>query len=546
MTLTLSHLLLQAADAHPDRPAVWSSGSELTYADLYDRSMRLASALVEHGIEPGDRVVISLSKDVALPIAIFGTLLAGGAYVPIDYLTPAARANAIATDAEPVAVISGTRTMQAMLLGDASPAHDGPGDNSPALHWLGRDWFDPGRSAEREPVSRSLSAVQQLGLWRPPVEVPSSSLSYILYTSGSTGRPKGVAHTHASALAFVEWAAGAVGLKETDVVSQHASASFDLSVFDFFGAALAAAQLALVPASTFGRVASLCRFIVSTGVTVWYSVPSALLRASGEESLTLLQGSALRQIIFAGEEIPKGPLRVLSANLPSSCRVANWYGPTETNVCTFHDLTALDVAEENPIPIGMPCPFAAASLVGEDGAVVSDGAAGELLVACDSLMTGYWKLPDATARKFSTGPDGRVYYATGDLVSPDDRGLTFCGRVDRMLKVRGHRVQPEEVEHALELRAEIDEAAVVKHLRGESEVLAAVVQVASGADFKHDVVIDHCAKFLPPYMVPDVILPVEELPRGSRGKADYKAVQELVESNHDDLGRLEHSGSGSG
>ena len=547
VTSTLSHLLLQAANAHPDRPAVWSSTGELTYADLYDRSMRLARALVEHGIEPGDRVVIALTKDVALPIAIFGTLLAGGAYVPIDYLTPPARAHAIADDAEAVAVISGLRTIRAMVLGDAYPAHDEPSDNSPALHWLGRDWFDPARSPERRPVSESLSALQQLGQWRSPVEVPASALAYILYTSGSTGRPKGVAHTHASALAFVRWAADAVGLQETDVLSQHASPSFDLSVFDFFGAAMAAARLALVPTSTFGRVVSLCRFIVATGVTVWYSVPSALLRASGAESLGLLRGSALRQIIFAGEEIPLGPLRVLWKNLPPSCRVANWYGPTETNVCTFHDVTALDVDGGDPIPIGRPCPYASTSLVGEDGAVMSNGAAGELLVASETLMSGYWKLADATSRLFSTGPDGRSYYATGDLVSRDDaRGFTFRGRVDRMLKVRGHRVQPEEVEHVLEQRAEIDAAAVVKHRQGDVDVLAAVVRVAGGRALGHGAVIGHCRKFLPPYMVPDVILPVGELPRGPRGKTDYRAVLELVESHHDDPGRLQQAGNRTG
>jgi L-proline---[L-prolyl-carrier protein] ligase len=543
MTSTLSHLLLQAADAHPDRPAVWSSAGELTYAELYDRSMRLARALVEQGIEPGDRVVICLAKDVALPVAIFGTLLAGGAYVPIDYLTPPARAHVIATDAEPVAVISGPRTMRAMVLGDA---HDGPGDSSPALHWLGRDWFDPARSPERRPVSESLSALQPLGRWRSPVEVPDSALAYILYTSGSTGRPKGVAHTHASALAFVRWAAGAVGLTETDVVSQHASASFDLSVFDFFGAAMAAAQLALVPSSTFGRVASVCRFMVKAGVTVWYSVPSALLRASGADSLGLLQGSALRQVILAGEEIPLGPLRGLWKNLPPSCRVANWYGPTETNVCTFHDLTEDDVDGGDPIPIGKPCPYATTALVAEDGTVMPDGAAGELLVASDTLMSGYWKLPDATSRVFSTGPGGRVYYATGDLVSRDDaRRLTFCGRVDRLLKVRGHRVQPEEVEHVLEQRAEIDEAAVVKHRQGDVEVLAAVVRVADAEALDQDAVIGHCRRFLPPYMVPDVIVPIGELPRGPRGKADYQAVLELVESR-DDLARLEQAGDRTG
>jgi amino acid adenylation domain-containing protein len=541
---TLARLLLQAADAHPDRPAVWSSAGQLTYAELCDRSMRLAQALVGHGIEPGDRVVICLAKDVALPVAIFGTLLAGGAYVPVDYLTPPARARAIAADAEAVAVVCAPRTMRAMVLGDARAAHDGPSDNSPALHWLGRDWFAGESSPERRLVSESLSKIQQPDGWYSPVEVPASALAYILYTSGSTGRPKGVAHTNASALAFVRWAADAVGLQQDDVVSQHASPSFDLSVFDFFGAAMAAARLALVPDSTFGRVASLCRFIVATGVTVWYSVPSALLRASGAQSLALLSGSALRQIIFAGEEIPVGPLRVLWESLPTSCRVANWYGPTETNVCTFHDLTAPDLDGGDAIPIGRPCPYAGTALAAEDGAVMSDGAAGELLVASDTLMSGYWKLPDATSRVFSTGPDGRVYYATGDLVSRDDaRGLIFRGRVDRLLKVRGHRVQPEEVEHVLEQRAEIDEAAVVKHRRGDVDVLAAVVRLADGQALNHDEITVHCRGLLPPYMVPDVILAVGELPRGTRGKADYRAVLELVESHRDDLGRLDQAGT---
>jgi acyl-coenzyme A synthetase/AMP-(fatty) acid ligase len=348
-------------------------------------------------------------------------------------------------------------------------------------------------------------------------------------------------------LAFVRWAVDAVGLSETDVVSQHASPSFDLSVFDFFGAVMAAARLALVPATTFGRVATLCRFIASTGITVWYSVPSALLRAGAAESLAVLKGSALRQVIFAGEEIPVGPLRVLWENLPPSCRVANWYGPTETNVCTFHDLAALDVDGGGPIPIGRPCPYATTSLMAEDGAVMSSGTAGELLVASDTLMSGYWKLPAATSRVFSAGPDGRAYYATGDLVSRDDsRGLTFRGRADRLLKVRGYRVQPEEVEHVLEQRAEIDEAAVVKHRRGGVEMLAAVVRLADGEVLDHAAVIGHCSRFLPPYMVPDAVLPVVELPRGSRGKADYNAVLELVESERDDIGRLEHLGSGAG
>ena len=467
--------------------------------------------------------------------------------MPIDYLTPPARAHAIAADAEAVAVISSPRTMRAMVLGDASPAHDRQGDNSPALHWLGRDWFDADRSPERQPVSQSLQQIRPLDQWRSPVEVPASALAYILYTSGSTGRPKGVAHTHASALAFVRWAVDAVGVTEHDVLSQHASPSFDLSVFDFFGAAMAAARLALVPQTTFGRVSSLCRFIVDAGVTVWYSVPSALLRASGAESLALLQGSALRQIVLAGEEIPTGPLRVLWRNLPPACRVANWYGPTETNVCTFHDLAALDVDSDEPIPIGMPCPYASTSLVAEDGTVMANGAAGELLVASDTLMSGYWKLPDATSRVFSTGADGRVYYATGDLVSRRHprAHLPWPGRPARS-RFAGIACSPKRWSTCSSSEPRSTKPPSSNTAGAKTKCWLPWYASPAEEQWNTSEVIAHCRRFLPPYMVPDVILPVGELPRGPRGKADYRAVLELVESQNDNLGPLEHAGNRTG
>src|SRR6185437_13531527 len=181
--------------------AVSSGSAELTYRELRDRALRLAGALVEHGIKPGDRVAIALPKDASLPVAIFGTLLAGAVYVPIDYQSPAARAHVIAVDAEPVAVICDRRRLHGIVFGDAAPASGDRRDSAPALHWLGAGWFSPERPAACLPVSTSLADLGQLDPLGSPVEVPPSTLAYILYTSGSTGTPKGVAHTHASGLA---------------------------------------------------------------------------------------------------------------------------------------------------------------------------------------------------------------------------------------------------------------------------------------------------------------------------------------------------------
>ena len=192
------------------------------------------------------------------------------------------------------------------------------------------------------------------------VQVPirADMRAYILYTSGSTGRPKGVAHTHDSAMTFVNWAAGCLKLGSEDVVSQHASPSFDLSVFDFFATAMAAAKLAL---GSGVDVRSSCQDLpVHRGPRHHRLVlgPISLAQVGDLVFLGELEQSSLRRVVFAGETIPQAPLRTLVGHLPRGCIVSNWYGPTETNVCTFHDVTGTDIESDLPVPIGQPCPYA--------------------------------------------------------------------------------------------------------------------------------------------------------------------------------------------
>jgi amino acid adenylation domain-containing protein len=457
-------------------------------------------------------------------VGIFGALLAGGCYVPIDANTPVTRVKLIINDAEPKVIICHARLAR-HLFSSASIS------SSDELRYESLD-------AAREVLlcvldASTFGACAAAISWAEvtgdaascvSMQEDSNGFAYILYTSGSTGRPKGVVHTHRSAMAFIQWAAGNVRLDPHDILSQHASPSFDLTVFDFFCSVLAAATLVAVPEWLFGNVLKTCRFIARNGITVWYSVPSALLREGAEGSLDLLRGSSLRRVIFAGEALPKHLLRKLVQQLPSGCTVSNWYGPTETNVCTFHDVKAADLDSDDAVPIGLPCPFASVRIEPQ-----IDGRAeeGELLVSSATLMNGYWKLDNLTAKVFVT-KDAQLYYRTGDIVTWCTGNLLFIGRADRLLKVRGYRVQPEEVERVLAAHPDVLEAVVIPLRENGLDRLAAAVTI-SGADNSIIAGLKRlCIETLPSYMVPSLIFRLPTLPRGSRGKVDLTAVSSLV------------------
>jgi acyl-coenzyme A synthetase/AMP-(fatty) acid ligase len=266
------------------------------------------------------------------------------------------------------------------------------------------------------------------------------------------------------------------------------------------------------------------RFIAEREVTVWYSVPSALMLM--RPKLPAHDASRLRHVLFAGEVMPKAELRALAHALPRAS-FANLYGPTETNVCTFHRVEDADLRDDGPLPIGRPIDRTRIWILDDEGRPLAGAAPGELLVAGPTVFAGYLGDAELSARRLVPAPDGDGRACrTGDRVSRrPDGALQFHGRLDRMIKCRGHRIEPGEVESVLARHPGVREAAVVA-VRGGTLGEGLRAHVASGPGTAPSIaeLSALCRQHLPAYMVPDAWCFHDALPRTDRGKIDYRAL----------------------
>jgi amino acid adenylation domain-containing protein len=332
-------------------------------------------------------------------------------------------------------------------------------------------------------------------------------------------------------LTFVQWAVEEVGVDAADRLSNHAPFHFDLSVFDVFAAAAAGASMIAVPEDVAKFPASLADLISTEAITVWYSVPFALIQLMTKGGLAARDLGALRSVLYAGEPFPAKHLRHLMELLPH-VSFHNLYGPTETNVCTFHRVPPLAAGSEEPIPIGRACANTELLVVDASGEEVPAGEPGELLVRSPSTMAGYWGRPELTAEAFarrSTDPPlERSFYRTGDMVRSDADGtLHFLGRRDRQVKLRGFRIELDEIEGALLLHEDVEEAAVylVRGDDGDAAAIEAAVVATPGSSVKTESLIKHLARLLPSYAVPARVTTAEAFPRTSTGKLDRRSLE---------------------
>ncbi|HEU0053826.1 MAG TPA: non-ribosomal peptide synthetase, partial [Longimicrobium sp.] len=464
---------------------------------------RLARRLRALGVGPDARVAISLERAPAMAVAVLGALKAGGCYVAVDPAYPADRRAAMLADAEARVVITQSSLLPDLPRTGAAPL---------VVDEEGRIDGDEG---EGEPFS---------------AEVDPESLAYLLYTSGSTGRPKGVAMPHHALSRLLDWQLARWGDGAAARTLQFASLSFDVSFQEMFATWASGGTLVLVDEWTRRDPHALLAHLREEKVERLF-LPFAALDALAEAA----EGADarlphLRQVITAGEALRvTARVRAFFAANPQAA-LENQYGPSETHVVSAHAVDGRANAWEALPPIGRPVRGTRLYVLDRGLRPAPAGAPGDLYAAGESLARGYLGRPGLTAERFVPDPfsdvPGARMYRTGDrALWRDDGALEFRGRADEQVKVRGHRVEPGEVEVALAAHAGVGAAAVVAREDGRGGArLDAYVVAREGASVDAEALREHLRGRLPEYMVPGTVTVLDAFPLTPSGKVDRRAL----------------------
>lgn len=494
---------LGSREAFPERPALEVAGETLSYADLGDRAGAIAAAIAERGPAGAPLTAVFASRSATAFAGVLGSLWAGHGYVPLNPSFPLSRLRSMLER-------SGCRT----LIVDAEAA----------VHLDGLLDGLESKPVVIAPDGEALSGTTE------PVLVEAEAIAYLLFTSGSTGQPKGVGVAHGNVVPFIEAVAERYGINAEDRLSQTFDMTFDLSVFDMFGAW---ERGACVCCPSERQLMAPSRFIRDSELTIWFSVPS--LAALMRKLRMLKPGSypSLRWSLFCGEPLPAELAGAWAEAAPSST-VENLYGPTEATIaCTVHRYVPGEAGTDNGVvPIGGP--------IGETETLVADpelrevgpGEDGELLVRGPQVTPGYWLDAEKTAAAFVV-PPGREqrHYRTGDRVRrPLDAGepLTYIGRMDHQIKVLGHRVELGEIEAALRDASGIDAAIAVGWPLTDSGA-GGIVAFLGDPDADVPALREALTGRLPEYMLPRRYELLEALPLNANGKFDRKAMLAQLE-----------------
>lgn len=484
----------------------------MSYRTLDQRSNQLAHALIANGAKPQDRVGIYMYKCLDLGTAIYGVLKAGCVFVPLDPFLPPDRLSFIVDDCNIRHMVSTDDFSQ--TLSELSTRH--------TLNYYGIDSLALSSCV-------SWASLSQQAIEAPELPIIDLDLGYIMYTSGSTGVPKGMMHTHHGSISYARWGAQHTQLRSNDRVASHAPLHFDLSIFDFFSTVQSGATVVLVPEAVTRFPASWTKLIESEAISVVFTVPYTLITMLEQGAMAKRDLNSLRWILYGGEPFPPGKLRQLMLALPK-VRITNVYGPAEAPSCTCHDVAMPEEGDNEPIPIGIVSRNSEDLIIDDQEADCEDGTPGELCIRSSTLTCGYWNRADLDAKSFliksNFGHFPKVYFRTGDrVVRHSDGLLRFLGRVDRMVKIRGQRVELDEVESVLASHPAVLEAAafVVPHHFDNWQIVAAVT-IKTDASAEVAELLRHARSKLSSYAVPQHVEIPEQLPHNSSGKIDRKQL----------------------
>ena len=490
--------ILEAARSHPERPALIASEPEggrsaaISYGELVDRAAALAGRLEELGAGPEAIVAVLAERSPERVLALLAAHLAGAAYLPLAAADPPARWRYALATARPCAIIAGEGL-------------------APRLAELGI------------PVLPLASGGEETA---PPVRrcaLRPAHPAYVLFTSGTTGRPKGVLVSHGALLNRLVWMQGTFALEPGERVLHKTPYTFDVSVWEMFWPLMVGATVVVARPGGHRDPAYLTAVIDRQGVSTVHFVPSLFTHFL--ETGDLGQLDSLRRVVTSGEALSREQVSRFLERRPPGCGLWNLYGPTEAAIdVSWWPCGPADAGA--PAPIGHP--IDGLRLHGLDHSLgpVPIGVPGELYLAGAGLARGYLGDPRRTAESFLPEPGAREpgsrAYRTRDRVRRrPDGALEFLGRVDRQLKVRGVRIEPGEVEVALQEHPSVGRAAVVE----DAGRLVAFWEAVAGAEPPaEEALSDHLRSRLPDAFIPSVFMGLAELPLTASGKLDRRAL----------------------
>lgn len=497
----------QVVDSSPTAPAVLCEGQHYDFQTLNGLANRFARWLAEQGVTRGQVVCLELPKIIEAYALAMACIKIGAPYAFLDSAAPVARARLMIERCRPAMVVS---------------IRDGKGNRVVISDEVRRENF------------RKVTAALDGNDLPATVEITGADPAYVMFTSGSTGEPKGVVIPHQGVLHLVDWAARDLGIGPGDRLTNVNPIYFDNSVFDIYAGLLNGAAVVALDALKGRPPAELIAEIKRNRCTFFFAVPTLFMYLDSMRLLTPEELPSVSRFMFGGEGFPIPRLRRFYEAFAGKAQLINCYGPTETScICSGFEIThsALDTTE-GLAPLGRLNPDFSHRILDEELKPVAAGDVGELWLGGPCVGLGYLNNLEETAKRFRQDPliDGyrAILYRTGDLVALDQHTglLRFRGRADNQVKLRGYRVELEEIDHALASTPGVRQAlaVVLRDVRGASRLVAAY----SGSKLSDADLISSCNERLPAYMVPSRFIWMEDIPTNANGKADRRAVAALL------------------
>lgn len=514
--MQVEELLEASARRDPQKIALVYGAARYTYQELDQQANRLAHSFQSAGIRRGDRVAVYLDNSPEAVVAIFAALKAGAVFLPINPTTKADKLNYILNNCRAAGLVM------------PSAKYPGLGQALESVPSLKAIWVVGSRDGIQPPAAFSLISLGSvlrdgaLPAHSPPKTCIDIDLAALIYTSGSTGQPKGVMLTHLNIISAATSITTYLENVPSDRILNVLPLSFDYGLYQVLMAFKVGATVVLE--RSFAYPHALLEVMLReriTGLPIVPTIAAILLQLD----LSSYAFPDLRYITNTAAALPTDHIRRLRELFPS-VRIYSMYGLTECKRVSYLPPEQLDV---RPTSVGRGMPNEEVYIVDENGDRVAPGVIGELVVRGSNVMKGYWELPEATDRMLKPGPlPGERVLHTGDLFWADEEGyLYFFGRKDDIIKSRGEKVSPREVEEVLYALPGVAEAAVIgvpDPILGEA--IRAYVTMKVGSALTEQDVLRHCAARLENFMVPQGVAFVKDMPKTGSGKISKKILRE--------------------